>query len=157
VPTPDDEREEIWGLSSSSRFWDSDTTRLVDRYGGYVAFGTLDSVIYGGCQNGLIPTNSSISVNIPETASRESVLRFEVSQYNSQAIVRIQNISIDVFVDFADYTAYIEEPVSSPGGFLVPELGGLAGGPRGPIALTPDGSGVITTLRDRTVGKIIIA
>jgi hypothetical protein len=120
----------------------------------------MDTVIYGGCQsaNGLIATGSAQVVTVPQTNTGDSsVIRFQVSQYNAEAVVRIEALKLDIYMDYAPFSKYIEEPISPPGGYMVPEGGSLNGGPRGPIALIPAGTAVITTLADRSIGSINIS
>ena len=160
VPRPGSAEEEVWTVTTPSRFWKLDKTKFLENFGGYVAFGTMDTVIYGGCQsaNGLIAMGSAQVVTVPQTNTGDSsVIRFQVSQYNAEAVVRIEALKLDIYMDYAPFSKYIEEPISPPGGYMVPEGGSLNGGPRGPIALIPAGTAVITTLADRSIGSINIS
>jgi hypothetical protein len=128
-------------------------------YAGYVAFGTHDTVLYGGCRspNGLIPTSASGSfstISIPETEfhSLQSVLRIQVSQYSADARIRLSGLSLDLYSPYLTPTATIAEPSNMPGEFLLPIKDPRPGNVDVPMTLNPAGTVVITTNRHGYLG-----
>jgi len=147
---------EMWVLSRPEDF----STPL---YGGYVAFGTHDKVLYGGCQspNGLIPSESSgtfATVNIPlaEFDNLQNVIRFQASQYSADARIRLSNLQLDLYSPYLTPVAMIAEPASMPGEFLLPVRDPRPGNANVPLALSPDGSVVITTNRHGYLGIYVL-
>ena len=144
---------EIWTLTTDMH----PRMDAIDYYGGYVAFGTPDTVIHGGCAgtNGLIPTTtggltvSIVGTNISYPGS--SAIRFQVSQYNAEAAVRIKGLALNIHVPYANYDSFIELPSSAPGGYYLADPG-VRGSPRGPIAWST--AGVFTTAGNTTIVKI---
>jgi hypothetical protein len=158
TPSPSTPLTQIWTLTSHQRAWNGDRYKPLGRYGGYVAFGTSDTVIHGGCaaSNGLIPMNQSITVQIPPTNfSRNqegvSTLRFQVSQYNAEAIVRLNNFNLNMHLNYTHYQSFYEEPASAPGGSFLADSQ-ATGGPKGPIAWTS--LGILITTHDTSIALI---
>ena len=120
-------------------------------YGGYVAFGTASKVVYGGCQspNGLIPTDTAVTITIPETdiGSLESVVRIQVSQYTADARVRLTQMNLDVYSPYLSPKLAIAEPANMPGEFIYPIRDPRPGTNDAPLILSPDGTIAITTNR----------
>ena len=145
---------EIWSFVSSERSWAVGSDLDNRFYGGYVAFGTAQQVIHGGCAavEGLILPDVLTVVTIPETELRlpSSVLKFQVSQYNAEARVRLQDVLFDIYMPYPDHVFYIEEPFTSPGNYLYREAM-HAGGARAPIVYTSDGNNLILTRRDTSL------
>ena len=125
-------------------------------YGGYVAFGTADLVVYGGCQspNGLIPTDSPITITIPETdlGSLQSVIRIQTSQYTADARVRLSQLNINLFSPYLQPLKSIAEPANMPGEFIYPIRDPRPGTNDAPVVISPNGLIAITTNRRGYVG-----
>jgi hypothetical protein len=156
APVPSTMFTEIWTMTSGSRSWVAERYKPINQFGGFVAFGTDDLVIHGGCvaTDGLIPTNSSVTVQLTPTyfsPAGESVLRFQISQYNAEAKVRVSNVSLNMLVNYTMYEQFYEEPSSGPGGYYFADPS-VTGSPRGPIAVTS--SGVLITTRDTSLVEI---
>ena len=155
APAPPNGVSEVWTLTTASRYWMYDKTKPLNNAGGYVACGTPSAVLYGGCgsPDGLIPSNSTSDISLPDSPINpmESVVRFQVSQYNAEARVRISDLRLDFYVPYAEYRSYTEESNSPPGGNWL-ATSALTGGPQGPILLTPDGTGLITTMGNTSIG-----
>jgi hypothetical protein len=139
----------VWFLSSRDQLSTS-------FYGGYVAFGTDQSVVYGGCQSpdGLIPADSPITITIPETEfdSLQSVIRIQVSQYTADARVRLSQMNIDLYSPYLEPLKSIAEPANMPGEFIYPIRDPRPGTNDAPLVLSPDGSIAITTNRRGYIG-----
>jgi hypothetical protein len=153
APVPSSMFTEIWTLTTHMH----PHMEAIDYYGGYVAFGTPDTVIHGGCAgtNGIIPktagalTVSVVGTNISYPGS--SVIRFQVSQYNAEAAVRINGLAFNIHVPYAHYDSFIEIPSSTPGGYYLADQS-LRGTPRGPIAWSVEG--VFTTSANTSIVKV---
>jgi hypothetical protein len=140
-PAPPDDTFEIWSFSDPST-----TAGSSADFPGYIAFGSLRTVIHGGCATagGLIP-GTPVTITIPETAlPADNTIRFQVSQYNAEAVVRVSDIQIDVFMDYVPPVAVLEEPSTSPGAYSV-NVGLNPGSPSGPIVISEDGTTVATS------------
>ena len=99
---------EIWTLSRPSP-----TTQA---FGGYVAFGTEEQVLHGGCAAADGVVRADTVVTVPETilSGDQSILRFQVSQYNANAVVRLKNLLFDMYLPYAEMTSFIPEPSGGP-------------------------------------------
>ena len=140
---------ETWFLSSRPQLSTS-------FYGGYVAFGTESKVVYGGCQspNGLIPTDNTITITIPETdlGSLQSVLRLQVSQYTAEARVRLSELNLDLYSPYLSPKMSLAEPANMPGEFIYPIRDPRPGTNDAPLIISPDGTMAITTNRRGYIG-----
>ena len=153
APTPSTMSTEIWTRTSGNRAWVGDRFKPIMAFGGYVAFGTEDLVIHGGCtaSDGLIPSTESVTVEFVPTdfpSDGMSVLRFQASQYNAEATVRISNVALNMFVNYTKFEAFYEVSASAPGGYYYADPS-VTGSPRGPIAWTS--SGVFVTSGDTSL------
>lgn len=156
APAPSARFEEIWTLTSAYRSWVRDRSKPLLSYNGYVAFGTEERVIHGGCAgpNGLIPTGNGLTVPVVPTSfagEGSSVLRVHVSQYNAEAHVRLSEFSLNILKNYTDYASFYEEPSSAAGGYLI-AIPLERGGPNGPVAWTS--RGVLITTSDTSVALI---
>ena len=153
-PAPQSAFTEIWTLITSDRSWTSSQNRVLTTYGGYVAFGTQKSVIHGGCSamNGLIATSSPTHVVITQVGfpEPESVLRFQVSQYNAEPTIRIFNLQLEFLMPHVPFTKFFEVPNSPPGGYYL-STPDPRGAPSGPIVFSPDGAQIFTTSGDNSI------
>jgi hypothetical protein len=146
APMVSTEFAEIWTLTTNMRIWNDKRTSKIEEFGGYVAFGTDQSVLYGGCasEDGLIPSDNSLAVTIPSSSVKlTNILRFQVSQNNAEATVRISDLDLNIRVAYTPFESFIEVPSSSPGGYYLADSS-RTGSTYGPIAFTGDGLLVVS-------------
>jgi hypothetical protein len=147
--TPSLANTEIWTFTSASGPI-ADRAAPLLAFGGYVAFGSEDQVVHGGCAaaNGIVRTDTIVSIPDTTLATDQSVLRFQVSQYNSEAVVRLKDISIDVYRPYPDMLKFVSEPSGSAGAYVVASPV-PSSGPRAPMAIV--GTKIFTIGRDSAV------
>jgi hypothetical protein len=125
---------------------------------GYVAFGVPDRVIHGGCAspNGFIQNQGrKTTVTIPETTVRyQNSIRWQISQYNAEARVRISNIQLELFVRNQPNVLF-HESYFTPAGSDPLAGNSRLGSPSGPIQFTDNGNGLVFTTIDG-IEKIVL-